>query len=255
MSKRVAELLLACGGTDTIAPPTTLYNEGWLLRLVLDWHDRNRGAGSKHLPAFADGARWYSEALLASRFQAKRNDEKRELAESHTHADGVVGHFHIAPGERGEATLLRDATQLVVIEAKLGSPLSKGTKNAPNYGQAARNVACMAHVLADAKRKPSEFESLAFYVAAPSQQIEAGVFENFVTRESIEAQVRERVAKYAGRHDDWLRDWFLPLLEHITLKVLAWEDLVDQIEERDSGAGLREFYARCLDFNPLRGPH
>jgi len=104
-----------------------LCNEGWLLRRVLDWFDRDRTLS--HKLSFLPEALWYAEALLPSRFRPQRRSD--EGAESFTHADGVVGHFEIAPGERGEARLLHQAKQFVVTEAKLGSSLSARTKNAP----------------------------------------------------------------------------------------------------------------------------
>jgi len=39
--------------------------------------------------------------------------------------------------------LLPGARQLTVIEAKMASGLSAGTKHAPNFNQAARNVAAL----------------------------------------------------------------------------------------------------------------
>lgn len=168
MLKRVAELLARCGSSASVLPPTELYNEGWLLRLVLDWFDRNRTLS--HQLSFLPGARWYSEALLPSRFLPQRRSDER--AESFTHADGVVGHFSIAPGERGEARLLPQPRQFVVAEAKLGSALSAGTKHAPEYDQAARNVACMAHMLEGVDL--TTIEHLGFYVIAPDHQIRAG---------------------------------------------------------------------------------
>ena len=50
------------------------------------------------------------------------------------------------------ARLLPDATQLMVIKAKIFSPLSGGTRNAPGFDQAARNVACITRLLARANR-------------------------------------------------------------------------------------------------------
>src|SRR2546425_6409929 len=88
MLERIADLLARCDSDASVLPPTTLYNEGWMLRLVLDWFDQNRGLG--HELAFLPGARWYSEALLASRFLPERRGDNR--AESFTHADGVIGH-------------------------------------------------------------------------------------------------------------------------------------------------------------------
>ena len=81
-----------------------------------------------------------------------RGDAK---AESFTHADRIVGHFLVHPGERVEATLKAAATQLVIAEAKLGSGLSSGVRNAPGFDQAARNVACMANMLYRVGRKPN----------------------------------------------------------------------------------------------------
>jgi hypothetical protein len=249
MSERVAQILLRCGTEAATLPPTELYNEGWLLRLVLDSFDRLRLGG--HPLSIAEGARWYSEALLASRFLPTRRGDP--LAESFTHADGIVGHFDISPGDRGEATLRKDAQQFIVIEAKLGSALSKGVKNSPDYGQAARNAACIAHAVQVAELKPAALASLAFYVVAPAQQIQAGVFENFVTKERIRDQVKARVAQYGGVHDGWFEEGFLPTLEKMAVHLLSWESIIDQVEQHEARSGLPAFYQQCLQFNPMRG--
>jgi hypothetical protein len=249
MSERVAEMLLRCGTEAAILPPTELYNEGWLLRLVLDWFERARVGN--HPLAFSSDARWYSEALLASRFLPTRRGDP--LAESFTHADGVVGHFDISPGERGEATLRRDAQQFVVIEAKLGSALSKGVKNSADYGQAARNAACIAHAVHVAELQPASLTSLAFYVVAPEQQIRSGLFEDFVTKERILSQVKSRVAQYGGVHDLWFEEAFLPALERMVVDLLSWESIIEHIEFNDANSVLWEFYEQCLRFNPMRG--
>ena len=231
-------------------PPTELYSEGWLLRLVLDWFEAHRAAND-HPLSFRPRALWFSEALLASRFLAESRSDR--LAESYTHADGVVGHFDMAPGARGEATVADGAEQLVVVEAKLGSPLSKGVKNAKNYGQAARNVACMAHMLDFKKRDPSSMDSLAFFVIAPESQIRSGIFEDFVTKPRIASQVEARVAQYGGARDEWLETAFRPTLEAIDVGLLSWEGIIEIVEQRDPDCELRSFYDQCLRFNPLRG--
>jgi len=245
MIERVAELLSRCQTASTNLPPTQLYNEGWMLRLALDWFERNRTA--KHPFAFCDGARWYSEALLQPAFLPEsRGDSK---AESFTHADGIVGHFSVRPGERAEATLEADATQLVIIEAKLGSGLSSGVKNAPGFDQAARNVACMANMLYRAGRKPNALTQLGFYVVAPLQQIEANVFGNLVSKDSIRRKVAARAATYAGTRDAWFREAFEPLLDRVALGVISWESVVHQVQSEEYAA----FYKKCIAFNPLRG--
>ena len=105
MLTAIHELLSRCGTARSVLPPTELYNEGWMLRLVLDWFDRNRQA-EQHELGFEPGATWYSEALLPSRFlPLVRGDS---LAESFTHADGVIGHFRVQSGDRGDAALIAE---------------------------------------------------------------------------------------------------------------------------------------------------
>lgn len=109
-------------------PATDLSNEGWMLRLILDWFHRNRqlkdGFGFNNKEAT-----WYSEALWPSAFPARSQGDK--LAESRTHADGVIGHLTIEEGTTAGLVLKKKAFPFVVIEAKMFSALSKGVKNAP----------------------------------------------------------------------------------------------------------------------------
>lgn len=240
----VTRLLNLCNSPQSIMPPTALYNEGWMLRLVLDWFDRHRDWA--HLFAFKESARWYSEALLPSRFLATKRADP--FAESHTRADGVIGHFSVQPGLRGEAVLLPEARQFVVIEAKLGSALSAGTKNAPAFDQAARNVACMAHMLNIASVDLSAIESLGFYLVAPQVQIDAGKFEALVTRESIRSKVASRVSAHSGAHSQWFEASFLPMLACIDLGVISWESILDGLLHSAEVDVLRAFYDQCLHY-------
>ena len=243
MLNRVTELLAKCESTSSVLPPTVLYNEGWLLRLVLDWFDRHRTLS--HQLSFLPEARWYSEALLPSRFRPQGRGDLR--GESFTHADGVIGHFEM---ERGEARLLRPARQFVVTEAKLGSALSAGTKNAPVYDQAARNVACMAHMLDSVDL--ATIERLGFYVIAPVSQIKAGVFGSLVTKESIHRRVEDRVAQYQGQCDTWFSCTFQPVLNRIDIAMLSWESILDALPKDEELAAIHDFYLLCKQFNPAR---
>jgi hypothetical protein len=219
-----------------------------MLRLVLDWFDQHREL--RHELSFLPHARWFSEALLPSRFLPEERGDKR--AELFTHADGVVGHFSIRPGERGEAFLLPDVTQFLVAEAKLGSGLSARTKNAPDFDQAARNVACIAHMVGTSRVDPRTIDRLGFYVLAPAGQIEAGVFGSLVTKESIHRKVAARVGQYQGAWDLWFRETFEPVLDRVQVAVLSWESVLEVLPSGAEASGIREFYALCLQFNPPR---
>lgn len=239
IENRVAEILLKAGDDASPLRPTELYNEGWLLRLVLDWAAVH--AKPPYPFVFLPGARWCSEALLHSQFLPRSRGD--QLSESWTHADGVVGHFSIGGSGRGDLLLDREARQFIVVEAKLFSPLTAGTKNAPGFDQAARNVACMAEVLRRAQRRPEAVSRLAFYLVAPQAQIDDGMFGSLLSPESLRAKVRERVRPYDGMKADWYSEWFEPTLKVADVRSLAWEAVLPG--ESDYAT----FYEKCLHFN------
>ena len=229
-------------------PPTHLFNENWLLRLVIDWFARHPEPGRAPL-APLPGATWFAEAWLPSAFLPR--SRKDRLAESWTHADGAIGHF--TTGNRGWAdlVLLPEARQLVVLEGKMFSRLSSGVKNAPWYDQAARTVACMAEVLRRADRHPVEMEELAYLLVAPRRRIEDGVFADELPRGSILRKVRRRVEDYAGARDEWFREWFVPTIRRIEVAASAGRTSSRPSPSTTPSAGqeLDAFYSKCLHFN------
>ena len=248
---RVAEILGRCGSADTVMLPTMLYNEGWMLRLVLDWFSRQ--PPGDHVLSFEPQSRWYSEALLPSQFLARTRGDL--LAESWTHADGAIGHFHVGANGRGDLQLLRDARQLVITEAKMFSGLSAGTRRAPTFDQAARNVACIAEVLRRAERPPQDCPRLGFVVLAPAEQVATGMFAALLSKSSIAAKVQDRYLAYGGEKDAWYRDWFEPTLRAVHVTAVSWEDVIAFVGNYDPGAAsiLGAFLRSCLSFNrPMR---
>lgn len=246
----VLEILVSAESSARRIPPTLLYNEGWLLRLVL----QIAATGIECLPFhFAPNARWFSEGLLYSAFLPRTRGDK--LAESWTHADGVVGHFHLDDRTKTGVVLDDRGEQFVICEAKIFSGLSKGTTRAPGYDQAARNVACMAWTLKMADRPLEQFRSLGFYVLAPKRQIDAGIFGKYATAASMREKIAARIASYddewrATHLDTWHREWVWPLLDRIDLQLVAWETVIDGIRGADTKKGeeLQLFYAKCLQY-------
>ena len=236
-------------------PGTLLYNEGWLLRLVL----AAGSEGTDCLPfRFEPTARWFSEALLYSAFLPRSRGDQQ--AESLTHADGVVGQFLFDAATKAGLVLERECSQFVVCEVKVFSGLSAGTKRAPTFGQAARNVGCMAETLRRAKRPMPVYKSLGFFVLAPESQIKAGVFSGQMNKDGIRGCLRQRIQMYDGqpKHSElqkWLDEWALPLVERMELSCCSWESVIDQVSvtHPEYGASLREFYQLCLKYNAGAG--
>jgi len=197
---------------------------------------------------FLPGSTWFSEALLPTAFHARFQGDPR--SEARTNADGVIGHIRIGVKAKADLELEPHATQFTVVEAKVGSPLSKGTSNAKYFNQAARNVACMAEVIARAGKEPSKFDRLEFVVLAPQYSIEKGTFSDEMRRSSIEEKVRKRVDAYDRELYRWFEQSFVPLMDVIELRALSWEDAIAWIREHRPGVAeqLSEYYDLCLKF-------
>jgi hypothetical protein len=243
---RIARLLGESASETRHLPPTTLYNEGWMLRLILDWCSEHPTAIEPFL--FLPQARWYSEALLPSRFGGRGN-----LREGFTHADGVIGHFQFRPRGRGDIELIDGARQLSVVEAKMGSLLSSGITNAPMFNQAARNVACMVHMLTMGDPELSNLERISFTVIAPQQRINEQAFEGPLAPESLKEAVRCRAQMFDGTHKEWFEAHFQRLLPNCQIRAVSWEETVEAIAVLDPATGeeFRGFLHLCLKHNPL----
>ena len=244
---KVQSLLESCSTAKACFPPTILYNEGWMLRLTLDFFLTLRIPN--HILSVPEGSRWYSEALLPSTFLPRSRSDS--LAESWTHADGVIGHFKIGKGAKANLVLSTDATHFVVLEAKMFSKLSPGVKHASYFDQAARNVACMAEAIKGAGCSPSKFTSLGFYVLAPKTKIQKRIFAENLSKDSIKGKVERRVKEYEGKKDNWFLKYFTPALNCMKIEALSWEELIDTIRIYDPNTihELEEFYKLCLQYN------
>jgi hypothetical protein len=243
----ISELLRLAENETPPFPPTLVFEEGWMLRLVLQWFAKSRTTG--HELSFAPDARWFSEARLASPFAPRSRPDK--LAEGYTHADGVIGHFQIGNKGQSDLTIQTDARQFIVVEAKMFSGLSKGTTNAPTYNQAARNVACMAKAAQPAMNARQNVLDMAFFVVAPKEQIDAGEFSNLVSKPSLKGAVTERATNYDPLNTEWLEKCFLPTLGSMRVDCLSWETVVAFIKSADRpfGDDLELFYDQCIEFN------
>ena len=227
--------------------PTELYNESWLVKLVI--REASKISDSEFPIGFLPASDWFSEALLPSAFAARYQGDP--LSESRTNADGVVGHITIGRQAKADLELDKDVAQFTVVEAKVGSPLSAGTSNAKYFDQAARNVACMAEVVARSGANQSNISRLDFVVLAPQSSIDKGTFSEEISPSSIRSKVERRVAEYEGQLDEWFAETFNPTMDRIKLYSLSWEESIDWIGERapDVVDELSEFYGLCLDFS------
>lgn len=257
MITQISEILskASLNGTDRNIQPTLLYNEGWLLRLILLWlSDKNIDNFQLN---FLENSRWHSEALLPTPFLAtKRGDI---LAESHTHCDGVIGNFEIGGSGKSDLNLLKNCKQFIITEAKIYSKLSAGTKNASGYNQAARTLACMSFIILKSGTNLNEIESLGFFVLLPKNKIkEDSNFKKYTEKDNVLETVENRVKIYKDMDRDdyadkkkWFDNHFKPFLEKVQIEILSWESIIEIIKNNDSkyGKSIEYFYNKCLAFN------
>jgi hypothetical protein len=244
---RVCTLLRSLTGEQPVLPPSELYCEGWLLRIILDWYSSQKVSGDPL--AFPERGRWFSEARLPSTFRPRKRGDL--LGEARSRADGVIGHLVIGGSTKAGLRLAPDATCFIVIEAKMSSGLSPRVTHMAGFDQAARSIACIAEVLRRAERPAASLARLAFYVVAPRTQVSKGKFAKLLDRTRVNETVQARVQNYQGEQDQWYAEWFRPTLERIEVDAIAWEDVIGSIAQQDglSGAELRAFYDLCLTYN------
>jgi hypothetical protein len=232
--------------------PTFIYNEGWMLRLVLQWFSVHKNI--EHCLSIKEGRRWYSEAKLSSQFLATQRGDKQ--AESYTTADAVYGDIVIGNEGKTDVKLNDSCRQFVVVESKMSSSYSEGITNAPTYNQAARTVACMSKVIALSGQPVATIGDIAFYTLAPKSQIaKVKTFQEFTDVDHIRDTVQNRIADRAdaASHQKWHDEYFEPLLSKIKIELISWEDVIDFITKQDSTSGseLSGFYTNCLRYNKV----
>jgi len=249
MLEEISAILQSCDSESPLLPPTTLFDEGWCLRIILNWFSKNEMTG--HPLSFAFNSTWYSEGLLRSPFLPRSRGDK--LSESWTHADGVLGNFTINNKNTSAIELLPEAKRFIVLEGKMYSKLSQGVSHAGYYDQAARYVACIAELIQHSKTHPQNIPHLAFHVLAPSSQIKANVFTSNLSRESIYQRVERRVAEYGNEKRAWFNECFIPTLDTIIISAISWEEILESIAKVDqiSADKIKNFYEKCLKYNRL----
>jgi hypothetical protein len=119
----------------------------------------------------------------------------------------------------------------------------------------------MAEVLKRAGRPLDEYEILGFFVLAPKQRIEKGIFQAQMDARHLDDAITQRVLLYTSEapHEqrrEWLEQWVRPLIRKLQLRCVSWENIVERVVAEDKGFGseFQGFYEDCLRYNgPNRG--
>lgn len=248
-----------CGDNGTPIAQSEVYNETWLLRMVLscihDYSGSFNGCRTEIHDALtrikdAVRVRWISEGGLQPTLER----------EGTTWADAIVGPVKIHDDIDNEIDsetkrgIILDGNDkhvgVVVIEAKVGSKLSEGTRNYANYNQAARNMACLAKLV---MHEPDDFiKKCAFVVFGPRDAIKSKSWkgQEWNQQQLLTKAIDVIKDKHSnGETRKYIKDKDLffkaaGLIAKASI-VVAWEDVVESIDNME----LTNFYNAVLAEN------
>ena len=235
---------------------TELYNEGWMLRLVLYWFHKTKYTfeTDNYKISMKEGVHWFSEGRLESPFK-KDKELGIKKNEGYTRADGIYGNIVLGGNGYSDIKLADNCKQFIVTEAKIFSEYSEGITKIKNYNQAARNIACMYKIVENSGQSYHKIEEIAFYTLLPKSQIEKKTFKEYTKVEHIKKTIENRIKPYNGKMKKWF-DSFSDFLNKIKIELISWEDIIDFIKNNDQdqeyGKMLSVFYKNCLNYNKPR---
>ncbi len=226
-------------------PETLLFNEGWLLRAVLmAWKARGSESRFGFLP-FPEDTKLYSEGQLYTPFKARSRGDKQ--AESHTHVDGIVGHFSIGSTKSG-IVLEQGFKYIAAFEAKMYSPLSSGTANAPTYDQVSRTAACLINSVLQARQADGYAAHLVILYPEDNRRVDATQHEAHIIEERIAARIQAYLGD--GGADELFKQFaegWKDALRKLQVWFLTWEEVLAEIGDDE----LNQFYEMCKRFGRL----
>lgn len=240
----ISEIIRTIETSNANVNPTEIYNEGWMTRLLV-YYSFQEKIKLEEID-FALIKNWTSEALLSSPFVGVS-----KIREGYTHADIALGDFTVNYEVTGKLRVNDDAEIFGVIEAKMGSPLSKLTTNAPDYNQASRSVACIAHnTVNDCKTF--------FYVVLPKSKVVKGnrakiSISDLVKIDKIKTQIENRFGHHNSNNEAIINEFdIIEKAEKCIVGIITYEDWIDLFINRPQiRETLEKFYTNCKKWNKL----
>lgn len=244
------ESLLNPGQPECLFAETLIFNEGWLLRSVLNrWKTQPPSSTPPFLP-FPEDARVFSEGQLYTPFRARRRGDPE--AETNSRVDGIAGHFSIASGTKSGIVLVPHCRYIAVFEAKLYSRLAKGITNEPDYDQVSRTTACLIQGLLEARPQPGCKAHVVVLYPQDNLSINPSEFAKVHIGERIGKRLNHyKLAGETAPHITRFEASWEEALRLVEVHFETWEKVLSNIADGQ----LNRFYGLCKRFNrPPAGP-
>lgn len=223
--------------------PTEIYNEGWMTRLFVHFSIKDK-LTVKGID-FSEIKNWCSEAVISSPFQPRVRGDK--LGEGLTHPDMAIGDFNVNFETSGEIIIDKTAKKFGIIEAKMSSNLSQRTKNAPNYNQSSRNLACIA----ENTLENNECKTF-FGIVAPRTKIEFHKLDEQIDKEFMLLQITQRFKMYPEKFRQEKRmNEILEKAKKTEIWLLSYEEWLDIFTKKETINELSSFYDTAKKWNKI----
>ncbi len=232
---------------ECIFAETLIFNEGWLIRSVLEkWLQRKGISKFKFLP-FPGGVKIYSKGQLYTPFR----EGCSEKWERNTEVDGIVGNFSIEEGTKSGIRLDKDFRYLAVFEAKMYSGLAKSITHAENYSQISRTIACTINSVLKVLKVNEIPHNRIYYIVTYPNDNKKITPQNYPEK-FIKGEIEERIKIYnkhktikKNKEFDIFRKHWRKVLESIEVQFVTWEDIFKEIKDQD----IKTFYVLCKKYN------
>lgn len=243
----IIKIINSIKDTQPNVNPTEVYNEGWMIRLLVYYsiEEEIKLKKDQFVIDFINMKNWTSEALISNPFL-----EAKKFKEGYTHADMALGDFEVHYSKSGKIEVLKKARRFGIIEAKMKSSLSIRTTHAATYDQASRNVACIAY---NTKKDCDIF----FYVVAPELQLnkvnrKGNKMADIVVKERIIEQIEKRF-KLHNSKNKLLKNQktILEQASRCNVGVITYEEWIKEFTNNKVHKILEDFYHQCIKWNNI----
>lgn len=232
------------GRPKCIFAETLIFNEGWLMRAILEkWRRFENHSKFPFLP-FPKDAKIYSEAQLYSPFRKRLLIDPQ--GEANTHVDGIVGNFSL--NRKSGIIIDNNVKYLVIFEAKMYSKLAKDITHIKNYSQVSRTIACIINSVLNARESTNNL--IYFIIMYPVDS--KNIYPERYTKKFIENELEERIEIYKKsgppkdpKEFDVFEKHWRDVLGRMNLQFLTWEEILDEIKDKD----IKRFYELCKKYN------
>ena len=239
----IIDIIRGINSSKTNLNPTEIYNEGWMTRLFVFYSIKEKLR--IRTIDFAKVENWCSEAVISGPFKPRKRGDN--LGEGFTHADMTIGDFDVDFEVKGAIKLQDNAKLFGIIEAKMGSNLSQGTKNAPDYNQASRNLACIA-------KESLDYESCKtfFGVVAPEIKIDDYKLKAQVEKDFMLQQISNRFEMYPTqfRQEERMSE-ILVKAKETDVWVISYEEWLEHFTNVAIINEISDFYIKAKKWNKI----